>query len=173
VIFPEISRSDRGGVDCRGIKWVVGTKSFDKSIFAAHPVDRGARERFGVAMHQRSRWPTSSVWRKRVGRPARLCRSKKRWSFRLSPWYPQNCVSSVPPRPYLLILLLFLQFSFFLRTTLRLFLFFLFALIFTSLITHTCYTLIESECYCRLCSIVHVLDEDLRDRAFGATSVAG
>ena len=51
---------------------------------------------------------------------------------------------------YLFILLFFFQSSFFLGTSLGLFLLFPFAFIFTSLITHICFSLIESECYCRL-----------------------
>ena len=79
----------------------------------------------------------------------------------------------MPPRPYLriLILLLLLQFSFFLRTTLRLFLCFLFAFIFTSLITHICFSLIENECYCRLFGTVTVRSATAGNELVNATVV--
>jgi len=47
---------------------------------------------------------------------------------------------------YLFILFIFFQFSFFLWTKLSLFLVFPFAFIFTSLITHICFSVIENEC---------------------------
>jgi hypothetical protein len=51
---------------------------------------------------------------------------------------------------YLSILLFFFQFSFFLRTTLGLFLLLPLAFIFTSLITHICFSVIENECSSQL-----------------------
>ncbi len=50
----------------------------------------------------------------------------------------------------LLILLFSFQFSFFLWTTLGFFLLFPFAFIFTSLITHICFSVIENECSSQL-----------------------
>ncbi len=52
---------------------------------------------------------------------------------------------------YLFILLFSFQFSFFLRSKLGLFLLFLFAFIFTSFITHICFSVIENECSSQLC----------------------
>ena len=51
---------------------------------------------------------------------------------------------------YLFILLFSFQFSFFLWTTLGLFLLFPFAFIFTSHITHICFSVIENECSSQL-----------------------
>ena len=51
---------------------------------------------------------------------------------------------------YLFILLFFFQSSFFLGTNLGLFLLFPFAFIFTSLITHICFSVIENECSSQL-----------------------
>ncbi len=48
----------------------------------------------------------------------------------------------------LLVLLFFLQFSFLLWTKLGLFLFFPFAFIFASLITHICFSVTENDCSC-------------------------
>ena len=50
----------------------------------------------------------------------------------------------------LFILLFFFQFSFFLWTKLSLFLLFPFAFIFTSLITHICFSVVENECSSQL-----------------------
>ena len=54
------------------------------------------------------------------------------------------------PGAYLFILLFFFLFSFFLWTKLGLFLLFPFAFIFTSLITHICFSVIENECSSQL-----------------------
>ena len=59
----------------------------------------------------------------------------------------QLCVSN-DNGAYLFILLFVFQFSFFLWTKLGLFLLFPFAFIFTSLITHICFSVIENDCSC-------------------------
>ncbi len=51
---------------------------------------------------------------------------------------------------YLLILLFVFQFSFFLWTELGLFLLFPFAFVFTSLVTHVCFSVVENEWSSRL-----------------------
>ena len=51
---------------------------------------------------------------------------------------------------YLFILLFFFQFAFFLWTKQRLFLLLPFAFIFTSLITHFSFSVIENECFTKL-----------------------
>ena len=60
---------------------------------------------------------------------------------------PQDKLRAVVhDRAYLFILLFFFQFPFFLGRELRLFLLFPFAFIFTSLITHIYFSVIENEC---------------------------
>ena len=60
---------------------------------------------------------------------------------------PQDKLHAVVhDRAYLFILLFFFQFSFFLWTKQGLFLLFLFAFIFTSFITHVCFSVKENEC---------------------------
>ena len=74
----------------------------------------------------------------------------------MAPKLPTRVEAPCPlvcPLP-LFILLFFFQLSFFLWTKLGLFLLFLFAFIFTSLITHICFPVIENECSSQLRQIV-------------------
>ena len=66
---------------------------------------------------------------------------------------------------YVFILLFLSQLSFFLWSTLRLFLLFPSAFIFTSLITHICFSVIENECSSQLRQprLVEFLPDDMGD----------